>query len=90
MHGDLSIRSVRTGSGATALQVVRYVKKRRVVIRHIGSASTDDELAVLWQKAEMIRGQIVCVAFVKSKLPSLYDVYEIFYGMCMKHILRIN
>ena len=58
MHGDLSIRTVRTGSGATALQVVRYVKRRRVVIRHIGSASTDDELAVLWQKAEMIREQL--------------------------------
>ena len=58
MHGDLSIRTVRTGSGATALQIVRYVERRRIVIRHIGSASTDDELAVLWQKAEMIREQL--------------------------------
>lgn len=60
MYGDLSIRTVRTGSGATALQVVRYVKRKRVVVRHIGSASTDDELTVLWQKAEMIREQL-CV-----------------------------
>ncbi len=58
MHSDLSIRTVRTGSGATALQVVRYVKRKRVVVRHIGSASTDDELAVLWQKAEIIREQL--------------------------------
>ena len=58
MYGDLSIRTIRTGSGATALQIVRYVKRKRVVIRHIGSANTDDELAVLWQKAETIREQL--------------------------------
>lgn len=58
MRGDLTIRKVHTGSGATAVQVVRYVKRKCVVIRHIGSASTDDELTVLWQEAEVVREQL--------------------------------
>jgi transposase len=65
MHGDLTIRKVRTGSGATAVQVVRYVKRKCIVIRHIGSANTDDELVVLWREAEIIREQL-------SAQPSLF------------------
>lgn len=58
MHGDLSIRKVRTGSGATAVQIIKYVKRKRVVVRHIGSANTDNELTVLWREAEIIREQL--------------------------------
>lgn len=58
MRGDLTIRKVRTGSGAIAVQVVQYVKRKCVVIRHVGSANTDDELAILWQEAETIREQL--------------------------------
>jgi transposase len=60
MRGDLTIRKVRTGSGAIAVQVVRYVKRKCVVVRHIGSAKTDDKLAVLSQEAEIVREQL-CV-----------------------------
>ena len=58
MRGDLTIRKVRTGSDAIAVQVVRYVKRKCVIVRHVGSANTDDELTVLWQKAEVIREQL--------------------------------
>lgn len=58
MRGDLTIRKVRTRSGATAVQVIRYIKRKCVVIRHIGSANTDDQLAVLWREAEIIREQL--------------------------------
>jgi transposase len=58
MRGDLTIRKVRTGSGATAVQIIKYIKRKRVVVRHIGSANTDDELAVLWQEAEILREQL--------------------------------
>jgi transposase len=58
MRGDLTIRKVRTGSGAIAVQVIKYVKRKCVVVRHIGSAKTDDELAILWQEAERIREQL--------------------------------
>jgi hypothetical protein len=34
-----SIRKTRTCSGATAVQVVRYVNRRAVVLKHMGSAN---------------------------------------------------
>lgn len=58
MHGDLSIRKVRTGSGATAVQVIRYIKRKCVVVSHIGSAKTEAELQVLLQKAEQVREEL--------------------------------
>lgn len=69
MPGDLTIRKVRTGSGAIAVQVVKYVKRKCIVIRHIGSAKTNDELTVLLQEAEIIREQL-CVQ------PSLFGKIE--------------
>lgn len=69
MPGDLTIRKVRTGSGAIAVQVVKYVKRKCVVVRHIGSANTDNELAILLQEAEIIREQL-CVQ------PSLFGKIE--------------
>jgi hypothetical protein len=60
MRGDLTVRKIRTGSGAIAVQVVQYIKRKCVVVRHIGSANTDDELAVLRQEAEIVREQL-CV-----------------------------
>lgn len=47
MQGDLRVRKVKTASGATAVQVIRYKNGKRIVVRHIGSAHTDEELAVL-------------------------------------------
>lgn len=58
MHGDLSIRKVRTGSGSTAVQVIRYVKRKCIVVSHIGSAKTEAELQVLLQKAEQVREEL--------------------------------
>lgn len=37
-------RTVITASGAKAVQVVRYVQRKRVIVRHIGSAHDDTEL----------------------------------------------
>lgn len=42
-----SIRKTKTGSGATAVQVVRYKKRRVVVLKHLGSAHTEPELETL-------------------------------------------
>lgn len=69
MRGDLTIRKVRTGSGATAVQVVQYVKRKCIIVRHIGSANTDDELKILMQEAEIIREQL-CAQ------PSLFSVVQ--------------
>jgi transposase len=69
VQGNLSIRKVRTASGAVAVQVIRYAQGKRIIVRHIGSSHTDDELAVLCQEAETVREQL-------SQQPSLFSVIE--------------
>ncbi|WP_132471265.1 IS1634 family transposase [Rhodococcus sp. SMB37] len=45
------IRKVRTKSGATAVQVARYIGGRQEIIKHIGSAHTEAELGMLLERA---------------------------------------
>lgn len=52
MRGDLTVRKTKTASGATAVQVVRSVGKRREIVRHIGSAHDEGTLATLLTEAE--------------------------------------
>lgn len=47
----VSIRKTRTGSKATAVQVVRYERRRVVVLKHVGSGHTAGEVEVLVHKA---------------------------------------
>ena len=47
----LYVRQVTTGSGAKAVQVIRYAGRRTVVVRHIGSAHTEREMDVLYSAA---------------------------------------
>lgn len=58
MKNGLIIRTVKTASGARAVQIIRYENKKRIIVRHIGSAHTDDELTVLRNEAELIREQL--------------------------------
>lgn len=48
------IRVVRTSSGASAVQVVRYENRKRIVFRHIGSAHTPDDLQALKNIAKSV------------------------------------
>lgn len=41
------IRETKTASGAVAIQVVRYIDRKLKVIKHIGSAHTDEEAQTL-------------------------------------------
>lgn len=76
MRGDLTIRKVRTKSGAIAVQVVQYVKRKCVVVRHIGSAKTEAELGLLWQKAEAVREQFCAQPSLFSRHPQKQVLYE--------------
>ena len=51
MRGDLTIRTVRTKSGATAVQVVQNKGKQRSSLKHIGSAHSEHELKLLMAEA---------------------------------------
>lgn len=46
------IRKTKTASGATAVQVVEYIKRKLIVATHIGSAHTKETLAELVSSAE--------------------------------------
>ena len=48
----LRIRTTKTGSLSTAVQVVRYLFGKTVIIRHIGSASDKSQLTLLKIQAE--------------------------------------
>ena len=45
------IRTVKTSSGAVALQVVEYFENKRNVLLHVGSAKNDEELLALKKSA---------------------------------------
>lgn len=48
----MKTRVVRTASGARAVQVVRYLDNKRIVLQHIGSAHTEEALTELMMLAE--------------------------------------
>ncbi len=50
----LRIRVVKTASGASAVQIVYYRNRKRIVLKHIGSANSDQELASLKMVAQDI------------------------------------
>jgi len=69
MAGDLTTRKTRTASGATAVQVVRYDGKRRIVVKHMGSARDEDTLSLLMDEASRYVAQ-------HRAQPGLFDVLE--------------
>ena len=46
-----STRTTKTASGATAVQIVKYEHRKKIVVKHIGSAHTPHELLSLKQLA---------------------------------------
>ncbi len=47
-----SIRRTKTASGATAIQVVRYVNGMTKIEKHVGSGNSKEDISILYQKAE--------------------------------------
>lgn len=45
------VRSVKTASASTAVQVVKYAGKRTIVVKHIGSGKTKEEIFLLKKEA---------------------------------------
>lgn len=49
---DFKIRTTKTKSGKTAVQVINYAKRKVNVLKHIGSAKNEEEIRVLKEQAE--------------------------------------
>ena len=58
MRKDIIIRTVRTASGATAVQLIRYENKKRIIVKHVGSAHTENELTALQCEAERLQAEL--------------------------------
>lgn len=48
----MRVRTTKTASGSTAIQVVEYVKRKMVVLKHLGSAKSDEEILELKHSAK--------------------------------------
>jgi hypothetical protein len=83
MGKGLIIRTVKTASGAKAVQIVRYVHGKRIIVQHIGSAHTEDELTTLYHKAEFVRKQFCFTALMMGKF------LEIKIGLSLQRIRDI-
>lgn len=70
MRGDPLIRTVRTASGARAIQIIRYEHGKRTVVQHIGSAHTEDEYTALYQEAKRVCEQLSLQLSLFSALES--------------------
>src|SRR3989344_4785203 len=49
---NFKIRTTKTKSGNIAVQVVDYVKRKTIILKHVGSASNAIELEVLKEEAK--------------------------------------
>lgn len=69
----MKIRVIKTGSGARAVQVIRYQNNKRIVLKHIGSAHTDqevDELKILAE--EWIKSFTGQLSFIEEENPNQF------------------
>ena len=48
----LSIRKTKTASGSTSVQIVYYKNRKVVVVKHLGSGSSNEEVELLIRKAK--------------------------------------
>jgi len=58
MRKDIIIRTVRTASGATAVQLIRYENRKRIIVKHVGSAHTEDELTIFQREAKRLQEEL--------------------------------
>jgi transposase len=48
---DYHIRKIKTGSNSIAVQIIKYENRKRVVVKHVGSAHNKDEIIILLDNA---------------------------------------
>ncbi|MCZ2249964.1 MAG: hypothetical protein LC111_14490 [Bacteroidia bacterium] len=76
----LKFRGVKTSSGKIAIQVYYLHNRRRVIVKHLGSASTEDELNNLKDQAEQFirdySNQASLFPSLKSGAYSYLEQYE--------------
>lgn len=73
-----SVRKTKTASGATAVQIVRYQHRKKIIARHIGSAHSKEDIASLTQTAsdwiERESRQQPLFSFTKTRVQTLIPI----------------
>lgn len=76
----LKLRVVKTGSGKVAVQVYYYKLRKRVIVKHFGSADTEEQVVYLKQQAEHFikdySNQTSLFPYSKSGAYSYLEQYE--------------
>lgn len=72
----MKIRVVKTASGAKAVQVIRYQNNKRIIVRHIGSAHTQEELDELMIVAEDLVKQFSSQLSLSPKKPVFFFIFS--------------
>jgi hypothetical protein len=76
----LKFREVKTSSGKTAVQVYYLQNRKRVIVKHIGSASTIEEVDTLKEQAQHFiadySGQASLFPTLKSGAYSYLEQFE--------------
>lgn len=70
----LYVRVIKTKSGSRSVQVVRYENRRRVIVRHIGSGSCDEEIITLTEIALSYIHDLSGQPSLFSDNQTLYDI----------------
>lgn len=97
----LKVREVKTGSGKTAIQVYYLQNRKRVIVKHLGSAMTNEEVDILKQQAEHFikdySSQISLFPSIKSGAYFYLEQYEcvgfyyhFFYDIIQRLIAQIG
>lgn len=65
---DFKIRTTKTKSGKTAVQVINFLNRKTNILKHIGSADTDEELLLLKEQASIwIKNEMAHKGLFKEK-----------------------
>ena len=75
------IRTIKTSSGNTAVQVVRYKKRKRIIVKHIGSARNKNQLERLKEEGRMWIERVTKqqTLFPEATKPQFIELKEIQY-----------
>lgn len=74
---DFRIRTTRTGSGKTAVQVINYLERKVNVLKHVGSGDNAEEIRILKeQAANWIKQELNRTSLFQGNRDSFFKNYQ--------------
>lgn len=74
---DFKIRTTKTGSGKTAVQVINYAKRKVNILKHIGSGDNTEEIRILKEQAtNWIKQELNRTSLFQGNKDSFFNNYQ--------------